>query len=214
MRTLADAIDLVLPFASNDDTRPHLCKPARWPAHVVATDGHTLAAVRYDDETPSAATLARVLDCKGDVAVPPWRHVVPQRPTLSGEWLPLGTPQLPFFPASWIVGVEIGGEQPATMTGYIPARTGKRAKVLRPKIDMFKAQPIPGFEELRIPFRVALNAGYLHRVVEFFAPTHGPIFVHAGPDPLSPVTFANDTSTKKDITEVAHLVAVVMPMRM
>jgi len=212
MRTLVDAIDLVTPFTSNDETRPHLCKPARWPAHVVATDGHTLAAARYDDETPSAATLARVLDCKGDVAVPPWRHVVPQRPTLSGEWLPNGTPQLPFFPAAWVVGIEIGGAEPATMTGYVPARTGKHGKVLRPTIKMFDKQPIPGFEDLRVPFRVALNAFYLHRIVELFRPMF-PIFVHAGPDALSPVTFANDTSTKKDITEVANLIAVIMPMR-
>lgn len=212
--TLARATDLVAPFVSTDETRPHLCKAARYTERVVGTDGHTLATVRFVDAPNSADTLARTYG-PGEAAVPPYEYVIPAGPKCFGMWNPASTPELAHYPSKWNVFVQFGGGRGTepTVEAYLPAKTGRHGKVLRPAINMIRAQAIDGLDEIGdgAPERIGVAACYLLRVAEFFS--HGPVHVY-GNGPLDPLVFTAESVTPSKASFLALPgFAIVMPMR-
>jgi plasmid stability protein len=204
MRTLAAAIDLVLPFASADPTRLAMHKPARHATHIVATDGHTLACARFDGQEHD---LVRTIPGSEG---PPYVQVLPAALRLLGLWDPARTPQLAHYPAKWSVCVRLEGER-ATVEAKLPARTGRHGKVLRDAIPMIARQALAGFEEVRTTSAIGVDAAYLLRAAEFMG--HGEIAIY-GAGALDPLVFAHDSTlhTRADLL-AANRFAIVMPMR-
>lgn len=214
MRTLAEAIDLVLPFVSDDQARPHLCKPARWPEHVVATDGHTMAVIRYMDASPSARTLARTIskDTPNDPAPPPFEFVIPSAPRFAGWWVHAHTPQVDFIPNAWDGWVEITRDK-TTLQAAVPARTGKHGKLLRQGYVMVRDLELRGFDEMDVPEPVGINASYLTRARDFIEhPHHVALYIQAPREPIV-FTLSHDPSAVKSSKDLLALdrFAIVMP---
>lgn len=211
---LAEAIALVTPFVSTDETRLHLTRPARHPMHVVGTDGHTLACVRTDDPNENDIVRTWVGTDANGTPVPRFEYVVPAAPKCFGLWNPALATTLPHYPTKWITCVRFGGSPDsaaATAEAWLPARMGARGKVLRPKVHMIREQAIDGFDEIRAPERIGVDAGYLVRVADLF--DNLPVYVY-GNGPLDPLVFCKSSEIKsaKDLLAGPGF-AIVMPIR-
>lgn len=211
---LSEAIDLVMPFVSTDETRLHLTRPARHPMHVVGTDGHTLACVRTDDPNENDLVRTWVGSDSNGMPVPRLELVVPAAPKRFGLWNPASTPTLAHYPAKWSTCVRFGGGRGTspTVEAWLPARTSAHGKMLRPKITMIREQAIDGLDEIakHVPKRIGVAGCYLLRAARFFV---GPVYVY-GNGPLDPLVFTAEALTPSKAAFLACPgFAIVMPMR-
>lgn len=207
-RPLAGALDLVIPFVSTDETRPHLVRPARYAGHVVATDGHTMGVARYDGE---GSDPARELD-KSAYTPPPWDVVLPRDLKCVGEVTRSSLVSFAHFPAKWNTFVTLGNRT-ALINAIIPARTGKHGKVLAPKVVMVTRSPLEGFE-LTLKKEVGADVGYFWRCFELATMGRMPAcYVHID-GPLDPIVFAPDVCSTKDDLFMQGSFAIMMPVRL
>ena len=207
MITLREAIDLTLPFVSKDETRPHLTRPARHAGHVVATDGHTLAAVRYDG---NGSDRARTWE-PGDCAVPPWEYVTPAAPRFRGTWdtRAFSCAALDAVPKSWNAHVSFAYGK-ATLTAGLSRKVSRiNCRELRPAVPMIVGLPLAGFDLPDLEVTIALP--YLLRARDL---VDAPVVSVYADGPLDPVVFAASGAacTKADLMALDRF-AIVMPMR-
>lgn len=204
VRTLSSAVDLVAPFASTDETRPHLCKPARHAGHVVATDGHTMGVARFDGE---GHDLVRT---NPGSEGPPWQQVTPAAPVCVGKITRSAIEPLRHFPAKWLVIVTLAPDGHAHFEAVIPARTGKHGKVRGLKVVVVKRSALDGFENLRVAQPIGVNAAYLVRCFDLATMGVMPsCYVHAT-GALDPLVLAPEMCTTRDALIACPQFAITM----
>lgn len=207
---LAEALDLVEPFVSTDDTRPHLCKPARHSRHVVATDGHTMGVVRFEEREPD--DRQRCLDMTQHNA-PSWEYAVPSDLKCIGEITRADVEPLRHFPTRWVTAATIAVGGDLFVEACVPPRTGKHGKVLRPRIVTVPRVKLCE-TALRPKELISLNAGYLARCFDLATLGFLPSCHLYADGPLDPFVFAPDTAdSKKKLLELPRF-AVMMGVRL
>lgn len=206
-RTFKDALALVAPFVSTDPDRPDKHTPAARGGHVVATDGHTLAAARFDGAVPDTTV-------NDPERASRWLKACPDRLACVGE---CGVPErLAHYPVSWDVLVTLSPSGVPNVAAHIPARTHKRSgKALRPRVQMVDPQPIDSLESVRPRKAIGVDGHYLARALRLvtLGVGVGGVYVHAD-GPLDPLVFAPvQCATVADLLACDRF-AIVMPMRL
>ena len=208
MRNLDAAIEIVSPFVSTDETRPNLRKPARHAGHVVGTDGHTLAAARFDGE---GYDLVRTIPGSEG---PPWTYVIPAAPRYVGEITRSAVEPLRHFPAKWLTVLTLDVHGTAFIQAAIPQRISARGKVLAPRIVTVKRSAVDGFEALIVAEPVGVDVDYFVRCFDLATLGYAPsCYVHAA-GPLDALVFAPEPCDTRDKLIACAQFAVTMPVRL
>ncbi len=208
MRNLSAALDLVEPFVSVDPARLAMHKPARYTMHVVASDGHTLAAARYDGQ---GTAPSRELNQEHG-APPPWEAILPKTLKCIGELNRSDIEAFSHYPAKWWVGATLEVDGSIFIEAKIPAKTGKHGKVLRPSVCMIPRVKIAE-TALRPEAPIGLDPAYVARCFE--AATMGvlPACYVMASGQLDPVVFACDAPATDAELKTLPQFALMMPMR-
>lgn len=210
MRNLSAALDLVEPFASTDQTRLHMVKPARHAGHVVATDGHTLAAARYDGE---GTAPTRTLDTSHGPP-PPWTAIIPAAPKAIGEICKSDVEAFFHYPAKWWVCATIGVDGAITVEAKIPERIHQKTKKVLASSVCMVPRVVVARTNLRPKEPISLDASYVARCFELATMGVQPSCYIMAAGPLDPVVFAPDTAPARDGLIALDRFAIMMPMRM
>lgn len=197
MSSLNEAIARVTPFASQDETRPHLCAPFGAVVHkkqyLAATDGHRAALVLCDEAAgvTTNGTPPRV------------EHVIPYGAKHVGELHVDQLEVLRHFPKSWNAYLEIGREG-CRLNATKTVGSGRRERSVKIFAGVETRWPI-ALEGMTKP--TGVNVAYLLDAVDFV----GMAVVHVwrDADPLAPFVF---TATSDPILD-AKSFAIVMPVR-
>jgi hypothetical protein len=212
------AVKIVEPFTSSDETRPHLYSPALWEKHVVATDGHTLCAVRANDVPPERVGCTAD---GSDATPPPYLQVVPESIAPLGSFMPSTCEACEWYPASWTVFIELrpNGHK---LTAKRPLAKDRCERA----VVMIEDMPVAHwFPEIRVAEPRGISAHYLWKVAELYTtpPTKKQrltrqktiyVFGEAN-DPLAPFVFTTEPTprTRADLLELPSF-CLVMPCRL
>jgi hypothetical protein len=194
---LATARNLVEPFVSEDETRPHLCAPfgtrARDRLWLAGTDGHRAALVLCEDAEKEMRE-----------GTPQVRHVIPETAELVGSLCYRDLEAARMIPRKWNAYVTIH-KNGATLTASANKGSGKKATSVR----LFDGAPVPWkleLGEIKEPTGIAIC--YLLDAIDFVGTAA--IDVWRERDPLAPWMFLPPGAT----LETTGRIALVMPVRL